>query len=719
MNGRNWYRNNAWVLLSLICLVTSGLLFFRLSDSPFGTAFWGSLYAGLLGLFALLLITILRLLTSPKMWNKLFGYVFTVASSILFITLVTVSIDYRLIFFREIPSKLSVMQWHQDLDFLAETLVEQHQDLFAGISSESFYGAIEALEEELTTLSDQQIASEFMKIVALPNDGHSNIIPFQPAFNPRVYPLVIYPFSDGFYVTDASREYRHIIGSRLVQIGDAKIEKVYNAIKPIISAENDFQKRWRFIFYGLIAELLQTEGLIKEAENQEFVFEDENGSQYKAELSPEPFYAYMYWFRIRPGENEVSAAIPHRRKNNYWFEYLDNSRTIYFQFNEVQNQSSGESIEAFVHRLEQFIDNHAVERLVIDIRNNLGGNGTLGVPIVDMLSSNKRINQRGKLFTIIGRKTYSAALHFASMLENRTKTLFVGEATGEGPNHFGDNETFVLPHSKINVVISAMRWEGSIAEDERQWIDPDISVEYSHQDYLMKRDPAMLAILEYQNQAIDTVSVPVEQLEKFVGRYLFSPYQIVEIQRVDEHLRFNITDFIGNSLSEVDSDLYPISESRFLTDIRNVYLDVILDPQSNSQKLIFSWDGTQKKLQRLGDDFLLPLQLLDRGKIDEGLDGLFINGTDRFTMNNQLEIKIDQLGWANLDKKQYRPAIKLFEANVRLYPDSANSNYSMAEAYLQNGQKMQALNYYMRTFEILPNDQVVLDKIEELEMELN
>jgi hypothetical protein len=107
------------------------------------------------------------------------------------------------------------------------------------------------------------------------------------------------------------------------------------------------------------------------------------------------------------------------------------------------------------------------------------------------------IVERGRLFTIIGRRTFSAAMNCANALEQHTNTLFVGEPTGTSPNHYGDAARIVLPHSGLSVFASTLYWQDSSPQDTRPWIAPHLPVAMTREDYLANRDPALEAILEY------------------------------------------------------------------------------------------------------------------------------------------------------------------------------------------------------------------------------
>ena len=94
---------------------------------------------------------------------------------------------------------------------------------------------------------------------------------------------------------------------------------------------------------------------------------------------------------------------------------------------------TGKTLGQFSERLRAFIAANAVERLVIDMRHNGGGNYATYAPFLEMIRANQFINRPGKLFTIIGRGTFSDASNFTD-IERATSTLLVGEATGGSPN---------------------------------------------------------------------------------------------------------------------------------------------------------------------------------------------------------------------------------------------------------------------------------------------
>ena len=154
---------------------------------------------------------------------------------------------------------------------------------------------------------------------------------------------------------------------------------------------------------------------------------------------------------------------------------------------------------AFSEKLFKFINENQVEKLVIDMRWNNGGNTFLNPPLQLGLIRNEKINQNGKLFIIIGRRTFSAAQNFITFCDRNTNTIFVGEPSGSSPNFIGEEVPFVLPYSRFRVNISNLYWAGSSPYDYRTWIAPTLYTPPTFADYKANRDSAMEAILNYAN----------------------------------------------------------------------------------------------------------------------------------------------------------------------------------------------------------------------------
>jgi hypothetical protein len=135
-----------------------------------------------------------------------------------------------------------------------------------------------------------------------------------------------------------------------------------------------------------------------------------------------------------------------------------------------------------------------VERVILDLRLNGGGNNELNRPIWHALIKSKRLNQKGKLWVLTGPQTFSAAMNCVDEIEMNTHALFAGEPTGETPNMWGDPADLRLPNSGIVTQASTLRWQLEDPRDDRPFRAPDLLVGLRFADYVRNVDPVMRAV---------------------------------------------------------------------------------------------------------------------------------------------------------------------------------------------------------------------------------
>ena len=157
------------------------------------------------------------------------------------------------------------------------------------------------------------------------------------------------------------------------------------------------------------------------------------------------------------------------------------------------------SLNQLAQRIIERADAGDIDKVVIDLRFNGGGDNSLARPFVQQVSAAK-INQKGRLFVVTGRHTYSAAMNFTSMFEERTAAVFVGEPPGGAPSHYGDNTPFVLPASKLPLRISTLHWDiGVRPSDVREVMETDLPAPPTFADYRTGTDAPLKAIASYRD----------------------------------------------------------------------------------------------------------------------------------------------------------------------------------------------------------------------------
>jgi len=396
--------------------------------------------------------------------------------------------------------------WRYDLRLLAREVKRRGYAPFHKVSEADFDAAVEELYDSIPRLSDVQISIGMMKLMAMVGDGHTMLYGFyeRPELLQNV-PVDFYWFEEGLFIVAADVRYQDLLGARVLRFGDHSVEEVLQALDPLISRDNDMATKVMGPMRMRNLPLLHGLGLLPDPEKVSLSVADRAGKVRTVTLPAEPgIPSRRLWEGIpddwRILHRTLPEPLPLYLRNiyaPYWFEYLSESRTVYFQFNRVKNDPK-EPLADFSSRLFKFIDEHDVDRLVIDLRWNNGGDTTLEPPLIHGLIRSAKINRPGKLFVIIGRRTFSAAQNGATLIEHNTDAVFVGEPTGSSPNFIGEEASFELPYSKLAANVSDLYHQSAWPFDHRTWIAPLIYVPPTFAAYRANRDPALEAVMAYR-----------------------------------------------------------------------------------------------------------------------------------------------------------------------------------------------------------------------------
>lgn len=396
--------------------------------------------------------------------------------------------------------------WRNDLALLAREV--KRKGYVPGVprqfTKEEFDAAVAKLNEVIPKLTDAQIVIEMMKLMRKLGDGHSGVLGrLQHADSALTIPLQFYLFKEGLYVVASDPKYKDLLGAQVLRFGDRSVDEVMKALDPLISRDNDTWPSQLGPYHMRSSALMNGLGLIPETSKVSLTIRDTSGKERAITVpadgeNPNIWNDFPKTWLTYP--QTLSTPLPLYLKNRaaaYWFEFLPENKVLYFQYNGVRNEGQ-ESLAQFTDRLFKFIASNDIEKLVIDMRWNNGGNTFLSQPLLYALIRNEKVNQRGKLFVIIGRRTFSAAQNTVTFLERHTNAIFVGEPTGSKPNFIGEETIFTLPYSKVLANISDLYWQSAWPMDYRTWTAPQIYTPPTFAAFSANRDPAMEAILAYR-----------------------------------------------------------------------------------------------------------------------------------------------------------------------------------------------------------------------------
>ncbi len=425
------------------------------------------------------------------------------------------------------PEKLSRADaWRFDLDYLVRRMERVHFNLYAKVSKQAFQEAVRELQGRIDTLKDEEIAVGVQRILALVGDGHT-VSAWRPRRDEplRRYPLELYLYKEGLYVRAAAPERADIVGGRVLKIGRATAAEALAAVEPLCSRDNAMGVKQQSPIFLVNPAVLSYLKITEDMDSVSLVVQTPAGKEVSAALKPAAITRAATATFVKANAGAQSSEPLSFKKNDtpFWFEYVSDRKLVYFQFNAVADKPD-ETLATFCARLFGFINEQPVETLVIDMRNNGGGNTLLMRPLVHGLIRADKVNRPGHLFVLVGRRTFSAAMNGAVAIERETNAIFAGEPTGSSPNFVGETTILQLPCSKLRVSCSSLYWQSSLPMDRRTWIAPELVAEPSIKAFAANRDPGLEAIFA----ALDPPSEPIQPVSPAATTQAKSLRQIVE-----------------------------------------------------------------------------------------------------------------------------------------------------------------------------------------------
>jgi C-terminal processing protease CtpA/Prc len=220
------------------------------------------------------------------------------------------------------------------------------------------------LIEYLPRIQADQSNPEYYKLMAeicaKLNDGHTNIYPPKDLISKKYYPNVeLGNFEDRIYVLNTSEKFRNFlpIGSEIVEVNGEKIsDYINNNLFPYISASTQY---------------------IKQKIAVQSLFEIPTDKKFKIEFVNPKGARDSYEFSFE--QDTTSSIISKTRWRPVEFEMLKNN-TSFLKINTFERELV---VEEFL-KLKDSISNS--KKLIIDLRENGGGNASFGYEILKYFS---------------------------------------------------------------------------------------------------------------------------------------------------------------------------------------------------------------------------------------------------------------------------------------------------------------------------------------------
>jgi len=395
-------------------------------------------------------------------------------------------------------------RWVQDIEYYAQNIPRLHVDAFHHTSQARFERAVSELKSSVSDREDHELTVGLVMLASSIRDAHTTVW-FDGLPDFHIYPFMPARFSDGWYVTEAAVGSEDLLGARLVAVEGTSLEDMRPLIARVSAGENEALINFHFARYIRIPEVLHTLGVIGAVGPATFTFEwpdlreGELPRREDRVLGPLRNNQPHKWVAYHAYHGVATPLCLQHRGKSYWYEYLEESRTLYCAYNTCASDKA-QPFAKFAGEVLRFIDNNDVERFVLDLRANGGGDSSVAWPLFWGLQWRPKVNRPGRLFALIGNRTMSSAALNVQDLRRSTKVIVLGQPTGQKPNCFGELRKFTLPNSKLTATYSTAVFRSYPGEGPESYV-PDVLIEPGFADFARGCDPVLDAALTYQPAA--------------------------------------------------------------------------------------------------------------------------------------------------------------------------------------------------------------------------
>lgn len=394
------------------------------------------------------------------------------------------------------PSPAATMDritgWRSDLEALIPGMARIHPKVDHGTPIADLHAAVAGLEAHVPTATDDEVMVGLLRIVAMVSaggcDAHTGAYIWGAGSYPvDSLPLRLWWFDEGLYVVDALDPYRNLIGTRIEAIESHPTAAVTGAIDPIVPRDNAATVRLLMPRFVLIPQVLRGLGLADAGPIQlDTVGTD--GQRRSTAVQPVSMADYNAWagpYGLHLPADPHVLYLSRMDEVLWWAPLADDPSTLFVQYNRVENIPAAQ-----LASLSTALEGSQIDRIVLDIRHNYGGEvPTLG-PVVSLFQAQAAAHP-GRLVLVTGRNTFSAASIFAARLAAAGNVVVAGEPMAGCPTTYANTSDLRLPFSGIVVSVSGALEVGVAADDPRSTIEPDLPAPLAPEAWAAGVDPVL------------------------------------------------------------------------------------------------------------------------------------------------------------------------------------------------------------------------------------
>jgi hypothetical protein len=389
------------------------------------------------------------------------------------------------------------------------------------------HAAVASHLENDREFSDAAFYLEVRRIVALADNGHSNVDD-QPIFERfGLLPVRAHRFGDGLYVVRARQAQRALLGMRIERVEGRTLAELEPLLKVYCGGTLEYFRHYDEAQLLLSPALMHAAGLAQQPDRLRLSFAQRSGEALEVVietdpdpgalggrpwrlLSPRPIEGAEDWLAVHPADASVPLWLQEEAEV-FRYAWIEGGSLAYVQFR-ANRDSGSKSIHEFTAGVRQRLERDRPQSIVLDCRANGGGDLTTTADFALELPS--YVQPGGRVYVLTGNGTFSAGIYtsFYAKASDPENTVVVGEMVGDRPEFWAEaGAPFQLPDSGYFLGYALQRHDlvrGCTVPQEchmtryaEHWnlvvetLAPDWQVPLTFADFLAGRDPVLDRVL--------------------------------------------------------------------------------------------------------------------------------------------------------------------------------------------------------------------------------
>lgn len=441
--------------------------------------------------------------------------------------------------------KISKIYLEKDLAILKSNIEKNHGGLYTysskKIIDDWFIQTQKNLKDSMGIIEFYRLLTPLNSVI---KNGHTDIPYPKLKKDFKLLPIQLYKYKDSFYVGDFfAKGYEDLLGLQILKIDEQPIGEIYNSLLKNYTRDGDnltFPNENLSSLFGLDYALIygsksnHTITISKDNKNVQIelkstLLNDEVVNAYEESKKQKPL---SFEVNNKVGVLTFSTFSERKLEKENYLSFLEESfkkikhNTIEHLIIDVRDNSGGDALptqELLSYLLDKefvmYKDVYTITKKIKDkkyysnqgvfwlntfswlkLKKTMDNHYSLRkIEGMDVFSP-KKDNFKGKLYILINGKSFSATGEFTSFLKNNRNVIFIGEEVGGNKvqNTSGISYVITLPYSKQKVKIPLVVWEMNVDyKNDSHGIKPDYWIRNTIDQELNDYDSVLNFTLEF------------------------------------------------------------------------------------------------------------------------------------------------------------------------------------------------------------------------------